>query len=167
MRKHLVTVLAVASIFCAAPMLRAVAQGPHGHFSAEDESAFTDAKIAELKAGLRLTTEQEKHWPALEAAIRDTSKARMGRMQEMRASAEARRDHPDAVAAMRQRAQMMKANAADLDKLADASAPLYGSLDDAQKRRFAKMATMAALMHMEHAEHMMHEQEHEHGHHDE
>ena len=33
--------------------------GPRWHPSAEDRSAFTDARIAALKAGLRLTPEQE------------------------------------------------------------------------------------------------------------
>src|SRR5439155_23574335 len=36
--------------------------------SAEDVAAFTDARIAGLKAGLKLTPEQEKNWPAVEAA---------------------------------------------------------------------------------------------------
>ena len=48
--------------------------------SPEDMSAFTDARIAALKAGLKLTPEQEKNWPAFEAAIRDMSKARAERM---------------------------------------------------------------------------------------
>ena len=34
--------------------------------SAEDISAFMDARIAALKAGLRLTPDQEKNWPAFE-----------------------------------------------------------------------------------------------------
>src|SRR3569623_1697352 len=47
--------------------------------SAEDVSAFTDARIAGLKAGLKLTAEQEKNWPAVETAIRDLAKARADR----------------------------------------------------------------------------------------
>jgi len=39
------------------------------HPSAEDAAAFTDARIAGLKAGLKLTPEQEKNWPAVETAI--------------------------------------------------------------------------------------------------
>src|ERR1700751_1278626 len=34
--------------------------------NAEDAAAFTDARIAALKAGLKLTPEQEKNWPAVE-----------------------------------------------------------------------------------------------------
>src|SRR6476660_3377729 len=47
--------------------------------SAEDISAFTDARIAALKAGLRLTPDQEKNWPAFESAVRDMAKARAER----------------------------------------------------------------------------------------
>src|SRR5262245_13452039 len=50
------------------------------NFSQEDRSAFTDARIAALKVGLRLTPEQEKNWPAYETALRDISKARMERL---------------------------------------------------------------------------------------
>ena len=45
-------------------------------FSAEDAAAFTDARIAGLKAGLKLTAEQEKNWPAVETAMRDLAKRR-------------------------------------------------------------------------------------------
>ena len=57
----------------------ASAQDQRGHhprwqMSAEDAQAFSDARIAGLKAGLRLTTEQEKSWPAVEAAMRELRK---------------------------------------------------------------------------------------------
>ena len=49
--------------------------------SAEDVAAFTDARVAGLKAGLKLTAEQEKNWPAVETAIRDLgAKDRADRM---------------------------------------------------------------------------------------
>ena len=50
--------------------------------SAEDVAAFTDARVAGLKAGLKLTAEQEKNWPAVETAIRDLAKDRGDRMKE-------------------------------------------------------------------------------------
>src|SRR5512139_2531752 len=46
----------------------------HMRPSAEDVAAFTDARIAALKAGLKLTAEQEKHWPAVETALRDLAR---------------------------------------------------------------------------------------------
>jgi hypothetical protein len=117
--------------------------------SAEDVSAFTDARIAGLKAGLKLNPEQEKHWPAVETAIRDLAKARADRRaamgERMAQRREARRNGgdsanrpaPDAISRLRQGADAMTSRAAGLKKLADASEPLYNSLDDAQKRRFA------------------------------
>src|SRR5438128_12485390 len=45
----------------------------------EDVAALTDARVAALKAGLQLTAEQEKNWPAVETAIRDLAKARAER----------------------------------------------------------------------------------------
>src|SRR3954447_9958556 len=39
--------------------------------SQEDRAAFADAGIAALKAGLRLTPDQEKNWTAFETALRD------------------------------------------------------------------------------------------------
>src|SRR5258708_33990611 len=44
--------------------------------SPEDAAAFADARIAGLRAGLRLTPEQERNWSAFEAAARDFAKQR-------------------------------------------------------------------------------------------
>ena len=114
--------------------------------SAEDVAALTDARVAGLKAGLKLTAEQEKNWPAVETAIRDLAKDRADRVKERAASREARRGGdnarqagPDAIARLRQGADAMTARAASLKKLADASEPLYKSLDEGQKHRFAML----------------------------
>lgn len=109
--------------------------------SAQDISAFADARIAALKAGLKLTAEQEKNWPAVEKALRDLAKARADRIM-------ARRDAPrddaqktdDPIERLRVRAEVMSARAAGLKQLADAAEPLYKSLDEAQKRRFTMLA---------------------------
>src|SRR5262245_16036280 len=45
--------------------------------SPEDRAAFVDARIAALRAGLRLTPDQEKSWPAVETAMRDLAKQRV------------------------------------------------------------------------------------------
>jgi zinc resistance-associated protein len=117
--------------------------------SAEDVAALTDARVAGLKAGLKLTAEQEKNWPAVETAIRDLAKDRGDRIKERAARREARRGGdtarqagPDAIARLRQGADAMTARAASLKKLADASEPLYKGLDDGQKRRFAMLLRM-------------------------
>jgi hypothetical protein len=122
------------------------AQDQRGHsrwqMSAEDMQAFSDARIAGLKAGLRLTPEQEKSWPAIEAALRELSKDRIERREQWRKEREARGDQPrdrDMVAALRQRAEGMSKRATGLQKLADAAEPLYKTLDDGQKRRLAML----------------------------
>lgn len=50
------------------------------HLSDDDMKAFTDARIAAPKAGLQLTSDQEKNWPPLEQAIRDLAKLRIERV---------------------------------------------------------------------------------------
>src|SRR6516162_9293891 len=52
--------------------------------NADDLRAFGEARLAALKAGLMLTPEQEKNWPAFEQAARDLAKARMERISAMR-----------------------------------------------------------------------------------
>src|SRR6202167_5719535 len=48
--------------------------------SAADMAAFTDARIAALKAGLELTPDQAKNWPAFEQARRDMAKCLAARI---------------------------------------------------------------------------------------
>jgi hypothetical protein len=112
------------------------ADAPRWQPSAEDISAMVDARVAALKAGLRLTAEQEKHWPAVEAAIRELSKQRAALMAERHAARDANAPQTDVVTRMRQNADAMATRAAALKKLAEAADPLYKSLDDSQKQRF-------------------------------
>jgi zinc resistance-associated protein len=109
--------------------------------SAEDRAALTDARIAGLKAGLKLTAAQEKNWPQVEAALRDRAKLRAERFEQFRKMHEQRRADPsqrgDMLERMKTRADQMATSANSMKKLADAIDPLYKSLDDGQKQRFA------------------------------
>lgn len=105
--------------------------------SAEDVAAFHDARIAGLKAGLKLTVEQEKHWPAVEEALRDVAKQRVERRL-----ARGTERSSDPIERLAARAESMEARGVALKKLAEAAAPLYGSLDESQKRRFAILARL-------------------------
>ena len=49
--------------------------------SPADITAFTDARIAALKAGLELTPDQAKNWPPFEQALRDMAQLRIQRIQ--------------------------------------------------------------------------------------
>ena len=111
--------------------------------TAEDITAFGDARIAALHAGLKLSAEQEKNWPAVESALRDLAKQRSERF-----AARANADHPrDPIERLTLRADVMGQRAAALKKLADAAGPLYKSLDDSQKRRFVMLARLGAREH--------------------
>jgi zinc resistance-associated protein len=120
-------------------------QGPAGHDrgagwrpSAQDIAAFGDARIAAVHAGLKLTPEQEKNWPAVEAALRDMAKQRSERF-----AARASADKPaDPIERLNLRADAMTQQGAALKKLADAAGPLYKSLDDGQKHRLLVLAKL-------------------------
>lgn len=130
----------------------------HARMNPEDRAAFADARIAAVRAGLKLTPEQDKLWPAVEGAVRDFVKLRTDRANARMAArrnefagkdrdgdSNDRSDGPDnPVARLSRRADDMAATAAALKKISDAADPLYKTLDDGQKRR------LSVLMHMRH-----------------
>ena len=140
MKKSLIVAAALAVIGGSALAYTAYAH-PSGwnpmrwRHSASDMTAFADARIAALKAGLTLTPEQEKLWPPVETAMRELAKKRIDRMQQFRAARENRSGPADPIARLRRGADRLTETGADLKRLADASQPLYDKLDDAQKRR--------------------------------
>ena len=104
----------------------------------EDMRALGEARLAGLKAGLVLTSEQEKNWPAFEQAARDFGKMRADRMSAMRNATPS----DDPAARLNRRATAMMETGAAMKKLAEATEPLYKSLDDSQKRRFAMLSRL-------------------------
>ena len=94
----------------------------------EDRTAIVDARIAEHKAALKLTPDQEKNWPAYEAGLRKLAKLRVERYQEQKSA--------NPVELLRQRAEDLTAASAALKQLADAEEPLINSLDERQKHLF-------------------------------
>ena len=109
-------------------------------FTSQDRAAFLDARIAALKAGLELSAEQEKNWPPLELAMRDLAKQRAARFTAWRQRREEGDDQTaevNPIDRLTRASESLSARAGDLQKLASAAKPLYDSLDDAQKRRFA------------------------------
>jgi hypothetical protein len=128
-----------------------------------DVAAFTDARIAALKAGLELTPDQQKNWPAFEQTLRDLAQLRMQRIEARQARMQQGGAQPGAApqegAAPQQgatpqsaetpkspfdrlarRADDMAKTSAALRKVAETGAPLYQSLTDAQKERFKTLA---------------------------
>ncbi|MFY9629682.1 MAG: Spy/CpxP family protein refolding chaperone [Methylocystis sp.] len=129
-------VFLIPSLSCAIAAGPEQPQGEHYRVSEEDRAAFTDARIAALKAGLKLTQAQEKNWPTLETAIREEAKARAARVAEWREKSKDHDGQHNAIDALQARAKGLEARAAELVKLASAAKPLYDSLDDGQKHRF-------------------------------
>src|SRR5256714_14699080 len=85
----------------------------HARMNPEDRAAFLDARIAAVHAGLKLTPDQEKLWPPVEAAVRDFAKLRIDRANaRMNAQPQQRSDDP--VARLRERADNMAASATAL-----------------------------------------------------
>ncbi|MGA8654031.1 MAG: Spy/CpxP family protein refolding chaperone [Xanthobacteraceae bacterium] len=116
----------------------------HRHrLSPEDRAAFVEARIAALKAGLELTPDQAKNWPAFEQALREMAQLRA----ERRAAREAAEQNPSQTPSapfdrLAKRADNMAKASAALKRIAEAGQPLYTSLNDAQKGRFEKLAWM-------------------------
>jgi hypothetical protein len=109
--------------------------------TAEEMRAFADARLAALKAGLQLTEQQAAHWPAFEQASREWQKLRADRaLAGAQRRNEAAGQSADPVARLRQQGTSMADTGAALKKLSDTLDPLYKSLDDNQKRRFAALS---------------------------
>jgi len=131
------TALAIAgSSLVYAQQRRAAPERTRWQPSQEDMVAFAAARIAALRAGLVLTPEQEKNWPSFEAALKDLSRYRISQ----RAARRSEQPAADPTERLRRRADALSGYGAALKKLADAQGPLYSSLDEAQKRRFAILA---------------------------
>ena len=121
---------------------------------ADDHEAMLDAKLAGLRAGLRLTSDQEKLWPPFETAIRDAAKLHMDQMKSMmermrKMHETMMQDEGEAVSPidrLEAMGQGMSARGAAIEKVAEAGKPLYASLDDSQKRRFVMLGRALFMM---------------------
>ncbi len=113
------------------------ATGPADNQIAND----VDARIAQLKANLRLTVDQEKHWPALQTALHGDGIAQLkagmespGRLRRHDREDRDRSERRNDIALLREMADSLTARGASLKELADAADPLYASLDNRQRR---------------------------------
>ncbi len=100
-------------------------------FSPADRAAFLEARIAALHAGLTLSPEQEKLWPAVETALRAAANNAMARRQKFK-------DAPapaSLVDRLRRRGETAVARGQNLEAIADAAAPLNATLSEDQKHR--------------------------------
>src|SRR5476651_2206806 len=114
------------------PVLTQEGESP---MSAEQIVANSDANIDRIKAELKLTPEQEKHWTGFNSAMHYLGHNGADRLN-LRI-ARAQRDPPDdIIEQMRNEAQFLNDRAVDQRGVADAAEPLFASLDDQQKQIF-------------------------------
>jgi hypothetical protein len=168
------TALTVCVFALAAPAASEESSGPMGmermqHWAADHE-ALLDAKLAGLKAGLKLTSDQDKLWPPFETAVRDAAKLHMEHMKSMMERMQKMRDMMEGMQKSEEKksegmnettapgqtmspvdrleamGQRMSEHGAAITKVADAAKPLYASLDDSQKRLFALLGREMLMM---------------------
>jgi hypothetical protein len=87
---------------------------------------FTDAQIASIKSRLKLTSRQMRHWPAVEAALRDLN------WQDKRGGRRSK-DH------------LLTLEASKVQQLNVAAKPLMDSLTEEQKREVRTLAHVVGL----------------------
>jgi LTXXQ motif family protein len=130
------------------------------HWAADRETVL-DAKLAGMKAGLRMTPDQEKLWGPFEAAVKDADKSRMDAMgQRMQAQGE----HMSPVDRLEAMSDRLSQGAANVKKIAEAAKPLYDSLDESQKHKFGMLGRMLMPERSRFAMDMMHHHMGEHDH---
>lgn len=160
-RLSLASAVVLTLAFGAAGIQAAAAPRDRGPPTASQIGDQVDARIAKLKADLRLTEDQSRNWGSVQTALHDIGVNRATRFyQREQPAADTQRDAnapppshdanappsdardanrsrmPDIAEYMRREADDLSGRAADLRKLADATGPFYSSLDDGQKRRF-------------------------------
>jgi len=173
MKKSIASGFAVMGV--AAAIIVPLSYGAQGRETRAERSASTisqstdraEARIAILKADLRLSADQAQHWAGLESALNDIAAKRAKRwaasndLQTGRASSNApvapdtsitedeqRRDTDserdarnarlDDIGEMRRNADAYTVQAAELRQIADAAQPLYDTLDDHQRHRLVQ-----------------------------
>ena len=154
----------------AAAIIVPLSYGAQGRETRAERSASTisqstdraEARIAILKADLRLSADQAQHWAGLESALNDIAAKRAKRwaasndLQTGRASSnapvapdtsitedadserDARNARLDDIGEMRRKADAYTVQAAELRQIADAAQPLYDTLDDRQRHRLVQ-----------------------------
>lgn len=96
----------------------------------EERAVFVDAHLAAMKAGLKLTADQDKLWAPLETTIRDGIAKREAFHAQMKG-----KPATSPIDRLTEFAEMSTLNGEILKKVADAARPLYNSLSDEQKKR--------------------------------
>lgn len=108
--------------------------GQRPQMSRDDLDSLTDARIAAIQAGLKLTPDQQKLWGPVEQALRAQAASRGAQLIEERRQRGSQAEQPDMMQRLERRAELATKGAANLNTLSTAMKPLWASLDDRQKR---------------------------------
>ncbi len=100
---------------------------------AEASQVAASVNIQRIKSALKLTADQEKHWPAVENALRD-----LGRQQ-------AKSDQDGIIRRISRRVVSIVVDSAAVQRLALAARPLIAALDNGQKRTAVGLAQEMGL----------------------
>ena len=99
----------------------------------------SDARIAKMKVDLNLTADQDKSWTGFASAMQDMNKKQADRRIAKRDARAQQQGTIDLIDELRRNADSQIEYANERKKLADAAQPLYASLNEQQKNRFADM----------------------------
>jgi hypothetical protein len=97
-----------------------------------------EARTAKMKVDLNLTADQDKNWSGFASAMRDMSKKQADRRIALRDARAQQHGSVDVLDEIRKNADRQIERANDRKKLADAAQPLYTSLNEQQRDRFAE-----------------------------
>lgn len=102
--------------------------------SQDEYNRLVDARIASIKAGLKLSADQERLWGPVETAIRTAAADRFSHFQQRGTMREDHRQNLDAMQRLEMRSAMMTQTADHMSALAKAARPLWDSFSEEQKR---------------------------------
>ncbi|MGO4523559.1 Spy/CpxP family protein refolding chaperone [Microvirga sp. 2MCAF35] len=108
-------------------------QNRRPRMSQDDYNRLVDARIAAIKAGLKLSADQDRLWGPVETAIRTSASERYTRMQQFRENRDQRRSM-DLMQRLEQRSTMLNQSAQRSAALTTALRPLWDSFSEDQKR---------------------------------
>jgi hypothetical protein len=142
MRKTMIIFMSAALLTGTALTGSAIARdrSDRSELSANQMVDRADVRTAKLKVDLNLTADQEKNWSGFASAMQDMSKKQADRRIAIRDARAEQQGKFDVLDEMRKNADAQIERSNDQKKLADAAQPLYTTLNEQQKERFA--ATM-------------------------
>jgi len=140
MRKTMIIFMSAALLTGTALTGSAIARdrSDRSELSANQMVDRADVRTAKLKVDLNLTADQEKNWSGFASAMQDMSRKQADRRIAIRDARAEQQGKFDVLDEMRKNADAQIERSNDQKKLADAAQPLYTTLNEQQKQRFAE-----------------------------